>query len=74
MFSAQFYNTVVRKQAVVIAESSDCKFEPLEDATIFFSLSEGEAVFVGTVRKEWIKLRRFDGKQGWVKQADIELL
>ncbi len=74
LFGIQFYNTQMRKQAVVIAEFSDAKFEPLTDATTFFTLYEGESVFVGATKKGWVKIKRFDGKQGWIEQKDIELL
>lgn len=74
LFLIQFYQTIVYKAAVVIAESADFKFEPFDDATTFFTLNEGENVIAGTAKGEWIKARRLDGKQGWVKQSDIELL
>jgi len=74
LFLIQFYQTIVHKGAVVIAQSTDFKFEPLEGATTFFTLNEGESVIVGTAKEEWIKARRRDGKQAWVKQSDIELL
>lgn len=74
LFLGQFYQNVIYRQAVVIADEVEFKFEPFEDATTFFSLNEGESVVVGKAKDEWVKARRSDGKQGWVKQADIELL
>lgn len=72
IFITQLNKTVIRKEAVVTAESADSKFEPLEEATTFFSLSEGESVFVVEVNGGWAKIKRLDGKQGWVKAADLE--
>ncbi|MBN3037782.1 MAG: SH3 domain-containing protein, partial [Candidatus Omnitrophica bacterium] len=60
--------------AVVVIEYSDCKFEPFDDATTHFTLYEGESVITGTQKGEWIKIKRLDGKQGWIKQRDIEFL
>ncbi len=74
LFLAQFYQTVIQKQAVVIAETSDSKFEPLDGATTYFTLYEGESIVVVGSKEDWVKLRRRDGRQGWVKQPDIELL
>ncbi|MBL7081689.1 MAG: hypothetical protein ISS44_03890 [Candidatus Omnitrophica bacterium] len=74
IFFVQFYRIVIQKEAIVIAEVSDSKFEPLDHATTFFCLNEGESVFVITTKKDWTKVRRIDGKQGWVKKSDIEPL
>ncbi len=74
LFLTQFYQTVVYRAAVVIAESADFKFEPFDEATTFFTLNEGESVTAGRAKQEWIKAKRADGKQGWVRQSDIELL
>ena len=74
LFSVQFYKTVVQKEAVAIVNTVDSKFEPLEDATTFFVLNEGESVTVIASKKGWLKIRRPDNKQGWVKESDIEFL
>jgi tetratricopeptide (TPR) repeat protein len=73
-FFGQFYKTVIRKEAVIIAETSETKFEPFDDATTFFTLNEGESVLVVTSKKDWVKVARIDGKQGWVKKKDIQFL
>ncbi|NQU19458.1 tetratricopeptide repeat protein [bacterium] len=74
IFSVQFNNAVVQKQAVIVVKSADSKFEPFSDATTFFILEEGESVVLIASRNEWVKVRRIDGKQGWIKESDIELL
>ncbi|MFH0732371.1 MAG: tetratricopeptide repeat protein [Candidatus Omnitrophota bacterium] len=71
---AQYYRTIVEKEAVVVAQTVDARFEPFDDATVFFSLSEGESVVVVAEREDWVKIKRLDAKQGWIKEADIELL
>ncbi|MFC1699487.1 tetratricopeptide repeat protein [Candidatus Omnitrophota bacterium] len=72
--AAQFRQTVSLRQAVVTAGQLYSKFEPFTDATTYFSLSEGETVFVLDSKDEWAKVRRLDGRLGWVKQSEIELL
>ncbi len=74
LFCAQFCKTIIQKQAVVIARSSNAKFEPFGSATTFFTLNEGEVVSEITSRNGWIKIKRIDGKQGWIKTSAIELL
>ncbi len=74
LFSAQLYHIVLQKQAVVIVDALDSKFEPFDDATTFFNLYEGEMVSVEAVNKDWLKIKRNDGKQGWVRQSELELL
>jgi len=74
LFCVQFSKTIIQKQAVVIARSSDAKFEPFGGATTFFTLNEGEVVSDVASRKDWIKIKRIDGKQGWIKASALEFL
>ena len=71
IFFTQFHKIFIQKQAVVIAEACDSKFEPFDDATTFFTLNQGEAVNVIASRDDWVKARRMDGKQGWLRQEHI---
>ena len=72
LFYAQYSTTIARKEAVIIAETSDSKFEPFTDATTFFTLYEGQKVLIVTSENGWVKIERPDGKQGWTKATDIE--
>ncbi|MFH1867785.1 MAG: tetratricopeptide repeat protein [Candidatus Omnitrophota bacterium] len=72
IFLTQFNRVVIQKEAIVVAEAADSKFEPLDEATTFFSLSEGEDVLVVTTKAGWVKIKRPDGKQGWVKKVTVE--
>jgi len=71
MFFTQFHKIVIQKQAVVITEACDSKFEPFDAATTFFTLNEGEVVNVIASRDGWVKARRMDDKQGWLRQEHI---
>jgi hypothetical protein len=67
-------HTVHTRRAIVISESVQSRFEPFEEATVFFRLSEGTPVKVLSSEGGWVKVRRGDGKQGWVKRQDVESL
>lgn len=71
IFFTQFHKILIQNHAVVIAEACDSKFEPFDAATTFFTLNEGESVNVIASREDWVKVRRMDGKQGWLRQEHI---
>jgi tetratricopeptide (TPR) repeat protein len=58
----------LHKFAVVTAVKADARFEPLDNATVYFSLPEGSKVEVVEKAGDWCKIRRFDNKLAWVKQ------
>jgi len=64
--------TLLDKEAVAISENPAVRFEPLDYATTHFTLYEGMKITVLQAKKEWAKIRRADGKVGWIKSADIE--
>ena len=74
LFAARYNREFYETEAVIVARETDCKFEPFIGATTFFTLSEGQSVLVLTSKKDWLKIKRPDGKQGWVKSSELELL
>ena len=62
------------REAVLIAGSSDAMFEPVESATVHFSIYEGSKVYIVQEKGDWLKIRRQDGKIGWIKKADSEII
>lgn len=72
LFYIQYSKIIIHKEAVVVFDKSDSKFEPFDDATTFFTLYEGESVHIVTSEKDWVKIKRLDNKQGWIKKSDIE--
>jgi len=70
-----FYSKVVilGKEAVVVVERVDVKFEPFQRATTHFTLYEGMKVKVLLSGNSWSKIRRSDGKTGWVPNEGIEI-
>ena len=64
----------LNKGAVVIAQKSEARFEPLEGSTAHFVLRQGAKVEFLESTQSWVKIRRNDGKMGWVKKEAIELI
>jgi len=58
--------------AVVVAAEGEVKFEPQENATTYFTLGEGSTVEVIDVSAGWYKIRRADGKIGWLDKNAAE--
>ena len=58
----------LNKGAVVIAREAEARFEPLEGSTAHFTLTQGSPVEIMDTAQVWLKVRRFDGKKGWVKK------
>ena len=65
-------STLLDKEAVVITESSEAGFEPIENSTVHFTLYEGMKIQILQSKKEWVKIKRPDGKVGWVMGGDVE--
>ncbi|RJP27402.1 MAG: tetratricopeptide repeat protein [Candidatus Omnitrophota bacterium] len=61
----------LNKEAIVVVEQADAKFEPMEKATTYFTLYEGMKVEVVESRDNWHKVKRQDKKSGWVQYSAI---
>jgi len=66
-------NSLLGKEAIVIEEKSEAKFEPFDRATVHFILCEGREVQILTSMRDWVKIKREDKKAGWVKASSIEI-
>ena len=64
----------MNKTAVVVIESIDSRFEPLEAATSHFRLFEGAKVLILQERSNWYKIERLDKKAGWVEAMALEII
>lgn len=74
ILGSKYYDTAAHKEAVIISQNTDCKFEPFDNSTTYFTLYEGEDVIVISRKGAWAKIRRPDNKQGWIKKEAMELL
>lgn len=63
---------VVNKGAVTVVPDADALYGPFDSATKFFTLHEGMYVMVLKTKDDWCKVKRIDGKVGWIKKKDIE--
>jgi tetratricopeptide (TPR) repeat protein len=57
--------------AVAVA-GTEAKFEPREDATTHFRVTQGTQAKILQVEDSWAKIRRADGKAGWVPEKVFE--
>ena len=60
------------KSTAIILKDTPAKFEPREEATTHFELSQGLKVNFLNEDDGWVKIRRQDGKIGWVKKQVVE--
>lgn len=65
---------ILDKEAIIIVEKSEAKFEPFDRSTTHFTLYEGMKVQVLFSKKEWVKIKWTDRKVGWVKASSIEMI
>jgi len=64
--------SVFDKEAVIISEEAEARFEPIESATVHFGLSEGAKVQILESKPDWLKVQRKDGKSGWISKRSAE--
>jgi Bacterial SH3 domain len=71
-----FYQKVVYLNygAIIVAHKAQIKFEPESNATNYFELGEGDTVMIVEQAPGWYKVKRFDGKLGWVDSRSVELI
>ncbi len=79
LFSFNFYIAfhkirLTETQSIVIAPEIEAKFAPIDSATKFFNLYEGMDVIVLSEKNGWAKVKRSDGKVGWINKTGIEAI
>ncbi|RKY41707.1 MAG: hypothetical protein DRP85_05320 [Candidatus Makaraimicrobium thalassicum] len=62
----------MRRDGITVVPRAEALFGPFDSATKFFTLNEGMRVTVIKAKDDWYKVRRADGKVGWVRKAEIE--
>jgi len=71
-FSARYYDEEMLTHGIVVAKSVECKYEPIDKSTTYFTLKEGQEVLVLKTRNGWRRIKRLDGKLAWVKSDVVE--
>jgi len=64
--------TIQNRNRAIILKETEARFEPRQEATAHFSLVPGQAVKITGVEDQWLKVKRMDGKSGWVKKDALE--
>jgi tetratricopeptide (TPR) repeat protein len=73
-FSLYSRVSVLDKEAIILSKNAEVKFEPIDNATTHFTLYEGMKIYILETKDNWIKIRRSDGKSGWIKKDSIEII
>ena len=71
-FAMRYYDDEILKKGIVVQRDVDSKYEPIDKANTFYKLQEGERVSVLNTRDGWRRVKRIDGKTGWVRQEAVE--
>ena len=71
----QLHQLENRTSAVIMSSSVVVKSTPSQTGTDLFILHEGTRVEIDdNSMKEWVEIQMNDGKQGWIRRADIEVI
>lgn len=68
---AVLYNKAANIKGVTIASETEALFGPFDSGTKFFTLYEGMTAEIIKEKDDWYKVRREDGKAGWVKKDTV---
>ncbi|MCK5012900.1 MAG: tetratricopeptide repeat protein [Candidatus Omnitrophica bacterium] len=60
------------RDLAVVVTAAESYFEPRDDSTVHFKLSEGMKAKIMRPESNWIKIERLDGKRGWVPLGVLE--
>ena len=61
-------------RGVVVVPDAEVRYGPYDSATSYFKVYEAMGVLVLNKKDGWYKIRRPDGKIGWVKTASVEII
>jgi hypothetical protein len=61
----------IETSAIVTSKIVDARFEPQAGALVHFPMYEGMKVNIVRKKNQWYKIRRPDGKLGWVERPSV---
>ena len=62
------------KGIAIVLEDSKIRFEPRDNAVVHFNMNRGERLKVIKKNEGWVKIRRKDGKLGWLEEFFVEII
>jgi len=66
--------SLVGTEAIVMDSEVQSRFAPIDAATKFFNLYKGMNIVILSEKSGWYKVRRQDGKIGWIKKEQLEII
>lgn len=60
------------ENAAIVIQATEAQFEPTPKATAYFALPEGQKVKILEKEVDYLKVKRPDGKIGWVPEVAVE--
>jgi tetratricopeptide (TPR) repeat protein len=71
-FSVRYYEEEVLTRGIAVVKDAECKYEPIDKSTTYFTLKEGQEVIILRTRNGWRRIKRLDGKLGWARSDAVE--
>jgi hypothetical protein len=71
-FSVRYYEEEILTRGIVVVKDAECKYEPIDKSTTYFTLKEGQEALILRTRNGWRRVKRLDGKLAWVKSDAVE--
>ncbi len=63
-----------KNASIVVDKITDARFEPVSDAEVHFPVYEGMKLYILREWGDWCKVKRPDGKIGWVPVSAVEIV
>ncbi|MGE0267743.1 MAG: SH3 domain-containing protein [Candidatus Omnitrophota bacterium] len=67
-----YFKISIQSNLAIMVRPAKANFEPNKTAVSHFELSEGVPIKVVQEKDGWIKIRRADGRFGWVEKTSLE--
>ncbi len=72
VFILRYYDEEMVSRGIVVQAGAEVRYEPIDKSTTYYKIYEGQKVVLLTARNGWRKIRRPDGKIGWVEKGALE--
>ena len=64
----------LNSESIIVDKAAEARFAPFDTGTVYFKLLEGDKVYIIDSKDDWCRVKRPDGKLGWVKSSSLELI